>query len=266
MTKVGIIGYGTMGKRYHKVLSNNSKFEIKKILRKKKTRGKLFTTSQKDFFNNKIDLFIIATKVKSHYHYIKKVCLKKKNIIIEKPFVKNIVEAKKLQKYKNINSIKKLLVHHNDIYNLDKLRFSNILKKIGKIREIEFFYGKDQKGNFNQIVLDWLPHPISVLMKFFGRPLKIYLRKFDKNSLVILFKYSYFKARINISKNYPIKKKIINFYGSKKNYSYDGYSSKFNSLRNLIDYYSKTKRANDLDLSVGVTNMIDKIQKKFKKT
>ena len=36
MTKVGIIGYGTMGKRYHKVLSNNSKFEIKKILRKKK--------------------------------------------------------------------------------------------------------------------------------------------------------------------------------------------------------------------------------------
>ena len=78
MIKVGIIGYGIMGKRYHKNLSSEKKFKIIKILRKKKNNNKLFTNSQKDFFKHKIDLYIVATNVETHYQYIKKACLKKK--------------------------------------------------------------------------------------------------------------------------------------------------------------------------------------------
>jgi predicted dehydrogenase len=262
MIKVGIIGYGIMGKRYHKNLSSEKKFKIIKILRKKKNNNKLFTNSQKDFFKHKIDLYIVATNVETHYQYIKKACLKKKNIIVEKPFVKNAVQARKLKKFKNI---KNFFIHHNDVYNLKKINFPKILKSLGKIKEIKFFYGKNQKVNFSKMALDWLPHPLSVLINFFGKPSRLNLQTFNQNNLLVFLNYQNFIAKIHISKNFTIKKKIIHFYGTKKKYTYDGYNQKFNSLKNLINCYSKTKKLNDLSLGIKVTEVIDKIKKKIEK-
>ena len=45
----------------------------------------------------------------------------KKNIIVEKPLVKNFNELKKLSKL-NRNFKQKIMIHHNDILNFEKFK------------------------------------------------------------------------------------------------------------------------------------------------
>ena len=260
MIGVGVIGYGLMGKRYVENINKIKEFRIIKILRKK-NKDKISTTNQKIFFEDpKIDLYIVASNSNTHFYFAKKIISKKKNIIIEKPFVSNNLQANKIKQIQKLKKVKKLIVHYNDLYNLHSLNLNKKLKKIGKIKKIKLVYGKLQSGKITELIKDWLPHPLSVLINYFGIPINFKIIKKNSKQILILFNYENFQAIIKYS-NKSKKKKLIKFIGSKNSFVYNGYSKNFNSIKNLLKQYLLKRKINDLNLSISVTNMITKISK-----
>ena len=102
----------------------------------------------------------------------------KKNIIVEKPLVKNFNELKKLSKL-NRNFKQKIMIHHNDTLNFEKFK---IFKKSYKdSKKIEMVYGKkDIKNSNKKPYFDWLPHPLALIVKYFGFPKKFKILNYSK--------------------------------------------------------------------------------------
>ena len=87
-----------------------------------------------------------------------------KDIIVEKPIVKNLNELIKLKK-KNKSFNGNILIHHNDVLNLEKSKY--LLRK--KFQSIKIKYGKKVINKVNENPhLDWLPHPLAVIHNFLG--------------------------------------------------------------------------------------------------
>lgn len=263
MIGVGIIGYGLMGKRYFENISKNNKFRVVNILRRKKIKNKIFITQHKLFFRDpNIQLYIVASGIKTHFYFTKKIILNNKNIIVEKPFVNNNLEANKIQKIQKRRKIKKFIVHYNDLYNLNSLNLRQKIKKIGKIKKIELIYGNLQSGKINQLIKDWLPHPLSVLINFFGIPLDTKVINKSSKQISVIVEYKNFKAIIKYSNKFK-KKKLIKFIGSKSSYNYNGYSKKLNSINCVLNQYLSKRKINDVNLSILITSMITKISKEL---
>tara|TARA_B110000503_G_C7121878_1_gene402869 strand:- start:341 stop:1291 length:951 start_codon:yes stop_codon:yes gene_type:complete len=115
--KIGLIGYGSIGKRHYKNLREifssitvyDPKFKEKKKL--------------KEIYKNCEDIFI-CSPLSSHENYLEQAMKLKKNIFIEKPFILN---TKKFEK--SVNN------YHNKrkvIYVGFNLRFRNIIEFIKK--------------------------------------------------------------------------------------------------------------------------------------
>jgi scyllo-inositol 2-dehydrogenase (NADP+) len=262
MIGVGIIGFGLMGKRYVENINKNKKFRVIKILRKKKNKDKIFTTQHKFFFEDQnIELYIVASSLNTHFNFIKKILLKKKNIVVEKPFVSNNLQANKIKKIYKLKKIQKFIVHYNDLYNLNSLNLRKKLKKVGKIKKIDLVYGKLQSGKIEELIKDWLSHPLSVLIYFFGMPLATKIINKEHKQISVLVQYKNFNAVIKYSNQFKKRKKIIKFIGTKSNYSYDGYNKKLNSINSVLNQYLLQKKIDDVNLSILVTKIITKISK-----
>jgi len=266
MIGVGIIGYGLMGKRYFENINKINNFKIVRILRRKKNKDIVFTNNNKLFFEDpKIDLYIVASNLNTHFYFTKNIILKNKNIIVEKPFVSNNLQADKIIEIQKIKKIKKFVVHYNDLYNLNALNLKKKLKTIGCIKKIELLYGKKQHGKIDVLIKDWLSHPLSVLINYFGLPFNFKIIKKKSNEISILFNYKNFRAIIKYSNKFKKKQKCIKFIGSKSTYVYDGYDNNLNSIKNLLKQYLIRRKINDLDLGASVTNMMTKILKALSK-
>lgn len=86
--KVGLIGYGLMGKRYFDHLTKDRSFKIIKILKKNsKNKNSLFTKNKVEFFKHKFDLIIISSPANTHALFINLSLKKKCHIIVEKPLI-----------------------------------------------------------------------------------------------------------------------------------------------------------------------------------
>jgi len=250
-TRVGIIGYGKMGNIYNREISKTKKFIVKEILTKKKIKTNPGIIKS---FLRKIDLIIIASPINSHFKYLKLAIKAKKNIIIEKPIVKNLNELNKLiilsKNYK-----KKIFIHHNEILNLEKIKFLKKKQNNNQIKKIIMKFGKYEKNLFNISHIDWLPHPISSIYNFFEdlEDFKIlkYEKKIEKNffweKLKLLFTYKKIKIFVYFSNKYKKPFKKITFFYQNSKFVYDGYLKKNQkTVKLLLNKYNKVKNNNDI--------------------
>ncbi len=238
-----IIGYGNWAKK------------IIVFLKKKKFFSKIYIKTRNNYFqlgkNRKltkkesikmqqnVGSIHICTPLNSHFYYLRKF-IKCKKIIIEKPFLKNTNELKKIQD--SFSSKNLLLVNYTYLFNpiLNKLN-DDIKSKTNK--KIIIYFSK--KNSFFEkkydCINDWLDHPLSIILYLFNSfsNFKIVEKKFfKKNGFYekIVINYFYKNTVIQIKINtlnenrkgiFVIKnlnKKIYNlnnnsiFFGKKKNF------------------------------------------------
>ena len=165
------------------------------------------------------------------------------------------------------------MIHHNDVLNLEKMNFINNLNNLKKIKKIEMFYGKKEFLNsYKKPFFDWLPHPLSVIINFFGEPknFKIvkYIKKKNKNLILerlkIMFNFNNFNIFLNFSNNLKVSSKKIIIYENKKNKVYDGYKkNNQKSVKLLLDKFYKINKINDINTNLKVYELLFKIDKKL---
>tara|TARA_B110001450_G_C17650288_1_gene492980 strand:- start:188 stop:1090 length:903 start_codon:yes stop_codon:yes gene_type:complete len=274
MIKIGLIGYGRYGKKYHQCIKERKDAKIIKILKKKKIKNKIFTSNENTFFKSKdIDLYIIASPSETHFHYLKKTINKKKNIICEKPIVTNSSDLKEI-----ISSLKKfkkiLLVNHSDLYNKNYKLVKKNFNKIGKIKKIELIFGKEDiyklKANNNKLNLphfEWLPHPLAIinnLLKLKKNKFKVIekreiVKKFIFQNLLITL-LNKIKITIKFYNNYNKPKRNIVINGDKGKIIYKGYDK--NNFQLIIGKNTISKNRNKIS---PMQNIIDSMCKKIQK-
>ena len=228
---IGLIGRGKMSKAFQKEIKKSKKFNLIKII-SKRNMNKKSQNIKKFFESNKFNLIIITSPVTSHYEYLRYAIKKKKNIIVEKPLVENFNELKKIYKL-NRNFKQKIMIHHNDVLNFEKFKiFKDNFKKLKKI---EMGYGKNDVTNtYNKPFFDWLPHPIALMVKYFGLPKKFNILKFSRNKekdriledLKIEFLFKNLKIFIIFSNFLKKRTKKIFIFKNIKKEIYDGYKKK----------------------------------------
>ena len=232
-----IIGFGKWSKKIIDFLKEKnlfSKIYIKKrkyyfeLGSKQKIYSKEFKKIQK-----KIDSIHICTPVKSHFFYMKKFS-KIKKIIVEKPFLENLSQLKKIRD--KLNKKNNLLVNYTDLFNpiLAKLQ-KNI--KIKSHNKIIFNYSK-QNQLYNKkydSVKDWLDHSLSIIFYLF--------KKFSRFEIIknesIKKKGFYEKLHIHYYyRNYTIQIRLNLSKKNQRNILLSGKSNKtiYDLKRNLVLY------------------------------
>lgn len=266
---VGLIGHGKMGKIYAKEIKKTKGYKIINILDHKNITRNPDTIG--NFFNSaKINLYIISSPINNHFKYLKQAFKSKKNIIIEKPLVENTYQFNKLIEL-NKDYKKKIMIHHNDVLNFEKINFMEDLKDHRKIKKIEMVYGKKELTNsYKMPFFDWLPHPLSVIVNFFGEPNHFKILKYSKKirkklileKLKLIFEFDNFPIFLNFSNNLQIPTKKIIIYKNSKKKIYDGYSKKNQrTIKLLLEKFYKTNKINDINKNKKVYELLFKIKK-----
>ena len=270
---VGIVGYGKMGKIFAKEIKKKSQFRLVDVLTK--TKIKNGSQSIKNFFNSKnINLFIISSPIETHMKYLKLAYKAKKNIIIEKPIVKNLNQLKKIYNI-NKNYSKKIAIHHNDVLNFEKHQIMNKFYKFKNINKIKMIYGKYETVNsYKKPFIDWLPHPLAIIINFFGIPKKFDIIKYSKKikkkvtfeKLELAFYFNYLKIFVEFSNYLKVPTKKIIFYNKKQNEIYNGYCRKNQKTVKLLleKFYNKNK-INDISSNLKVYELLFKIENRLSK-
>ena len=268
---IGLIGRGKMGKAFQREIENSNKFNLVKIFSKRDIRKKK-QNIRKFFRSNIFDLIIITSPVDSHYEYLNYAMKNKKNIIVEKPLVKNFNELKKLSKL-NRNFKQKIMIHHNDILNFEKFK---IFKKSYKdSKKIEMVYGKkDIKNSTKKLYFDWLPHPLALIVKYFGFPKKFEILNYSKikkksgffEELKIEFSFKNLKIYLMFSNFLKNKTKKIFIFKNVKKEIYDGYKKKNQrSIKLLLEKFYKKNKINEISLFFKSYDLLFKIEKNIEK-
>lgn len=134
--KIGIVGFGSQGKRIYKILTKK-KFVKILILRKSKTNKIGFTNNLKDFKD--CELVFICSPNKTHFFYLKKF-LNNKYIFCEKPPVTTIKQIDYLLK----NDYGKTFYNYNMRYS----KFCEFIKKnSNKYKVGNYLYGSIYFGH-----------------------------------------------------------------------------------------------------------------------
>jgi predicted dehydrogenase len=268
---IGLIGRGKMSKAFQKEIKKSKKFNLIKII-SKRNMNKKSQNIKKFFESNKFNLIIITSPVASHYEYLRYAIKKKKNIIVEKPLVENFNELKKIYKL-NRNFKQKIMIHHNDVLNFEKFKiFKDNFKKLKKI---EMVYGKNDVTNtYNKPFFDWLPHPIALMVKYFGLPKKFNILKFSRNKekdriledLKIEFLFKNLKIFIIFSNFLKKRTKKIFIFKNIKKEIYDGYKKKNRrTIKILLEKFYKKDKINEISSVFKTYELLFKIDKKLLK-
>ena len=72
---LGLIGFGNIGSKFYTEIINKNIINRIYILKKKsipKKENKNIFKDKKKFFSKKIELFIVASPIKTHFYYLKK--------------------------------------------------------------------------------------------------------------------------------------------------------------------------------------------------
>ena len=268
---IGLIGRGKMGKAFQGEIEKSNKFNLVKIFSKRDIRKKK-QNIRKFFRSNIFDLIIITSPVDSHYQYLNYAMKNKKHIIVEKPLVENFNELKKLSKL-NRNFKQKIMIHHNDILNFEKYK---IFKKSYKnSKKIEMIYGKkDIKNSTKKPYFDWLPHPLALIVKYFGFPKKFKILNYSKikkesglfEELKIEFSFKRLQIYLMFSNFLKNKTKKIFIFKNVKKEIYDGYKKKNQrSIKLLLEKFYKKNKINEISLFFKSYDLLFKIEKDIEK-
>ena len=158
MIKIGIIGFGNIGKKRFKALLKISKFKTKviyvvdKIKPKKLPKEINFYKNWKDILSIKVDLILLATPTTQTKIIANHLC-DKFNILVEKPLSNFHSEIKKITS-KSIKNHKILKVGYNLRFDDGLIKTKELLKKkiIGKIYYIKITYANGAaRTNTNKV-------------------------------------------------------------------------------------------------------------------
>ncbi len=185
--RVGIVGYGVVGKRRMQFILNNKSFELVCVsdigIKKKKIKKIFFYKNFELFLNHKLDAVFItlpnylAVKVTAFF-------LKKNiHVFCEKPPARSLLELIKLKPILKNNKYLKLKYGFNHRYHGSVMKAEKIIKskKYGKIINLRAVYGKSKIVTFNKsdwrskrkfsgggILLDQGIHLLDLIRKFGG--------------------------------------------------------------------------------------------------
>ena len=256
-----IIGFGKWSKKIIDFLQKKKFFSKIYI----KTRDYYFELGTKQKIDNKefsklekkIDSIHICTPVKSHFFYIKKF-FKIKKIIVEKPFLQNLSQLKKIQN--KFNRKNYLLVNYTDLFNpiLKELK-KNL--KIKSYNKIIFNYSK-QNNLYNKkhdSTKDWRDHSFSVILYLFKKFSKFEIIKKEsiKNKgfyekLIINYYYNVYTIQIKLNLTKKNQRNILLagksdkiIYDLKKHLILHKKNKKFKSQNTSFDmlyFYLKKKK------------------------
>ena len=171
--KIGIIGFGNIGKKRFLSLKKIKKFKINivyivDIFKPKNLSSKIsYFKNWEDVSLIDVDLIIISTPTKQSKIIVNEFC-EKFNILVEKPLSSNLKEMKKY--ISRANKSKKLLkIGYNLRYDDGIIATKNFINKklIGKIYYIKISYANGAaKTNSNEVgsLLDMGTHSINLLI------------------------------------------------------------------------------------------------------
>ncbi len=260
MSKILIVGYGSIGRRHHKNLLNyNKDFYFYILTRQKIKNNKKNTRFVKNIaeVKEKIDYLFICTGANEHLKYIYLFILKVQKIFVEKPLSQNSKGLIKLYQFCKKNKIK-IFVGYNIIYLDSLLKLRQIIKteKILKVsiktnydlrlwrKNIRYQNSVSASKNRGGGVLLELSHDIHYLLWLLGKPKwvscyfsKLSNLKVDTEDNVIL-NIGFNKAISNIqmdfiNKYYQRNLEIL----TNRNYYQWNYSK-----NNLMKFDQKTKK------------------------
>lgn len=147
--KTAIVGFGKSGSIFHlPILECLNEYEIKSVVSsdEKKVKKRLpdvevYSSLDELLDKSPVDLVIITSPNHLHYEQAKKCILKKKHVVVEKPFVLDTHHGKELISLADEQNIK-LTVYHNRRWDSGFLTLKKIIheNKLGKINlhEIRF--------------------------------------------------------------------------------------------------------------------------------
>ena len=233
---VGIIGCGHWGPNYIRNFDNIDGCKVKlacdlskQHLDKIKARFPNIDTTRdykKVINSDKIDAVVISTPATTHYGLIKKALLKKKHILVEKPFVTDVKDGEELIRLsKKTNKV--LMVAHTFLYNPSIRSLKRYLqnKALGKV-----FYLHSKRTNLGPLrqdvsaTWDLATHDISIFSFLLGaEPIQViarggdYLQKGKEDvSFISLIYPKNVISNIHVSWLDPRKVREITIVGSKK--------------------------------------------------
>ncbi len=224
MVTLALIGAGNWGKNYIKTVKKLKEAKLKYICVKKKDsfrrlpKGVLGTTNYKDLLSKKdIDGVIITTPTSTHYKIARDFLKEGFNLLIEKPLTNNLHEAEELVKiWKRKKPL--VLIGHVYLYHPAYLMLKKNIRRVGKIKKIEFYGIQSSERVDTSVIWDWGPHPISLLYDLFNmqpEKLKVIKEHFNDDSVLDTLQLSMYvkdiKVKIHISwfGNKKIRKFII---------------------------------------------------------
>jgi len=224
-----IIGYGNWAKKIINFLKKKNFFS--KIYIKTRSKyyehGKNESISQKKFLDiqYKVNSAHICSPVNTHFNYLKRLVNFKK-IIVEKPFLKNLVQLKKIQNIYSNNSL--ILVNYTYLFSPIMSKLKKDVKKKSNEKIIINFSKKNTffKKKYD-CIYDWLDHPLSIILYLFNSfsKFKILKKEFvEKRGFYekIIINYYYKNLTVQIKINaYKINRKNITIINNSKKTIYD---------------------------------------------
>ena len=261
-----IIGHGYWSKKNLNYLKKKKIFDEIII----KTRKKYFFYSsgsdiKKDQINKifrNIQSVHICTPLKNHFKNLKEFNYFKKTAI-EKPFLRNTNELVIIQKnYKK----KYLIVNYIDTFNPLVSKIQKTLKK-EKFNQIILNYSKKNRyyKNKNDFAIDWLDHPLSLILLFFKDFPKFDIElnrlrkknaKFNKK-IIINYNFKNFNLKIKLNCSNFIERNLQVF---SNNYVKTFYFYKNSLFKNRKKIYQSKKNSFDVFYDFLVNKKKSKIQ------
>ena len=187
--KVGIAGYGKMGKMRAQTILNHSDLELKYIFDPNYNKidygDLIFCNNYEDLLNSDSDIIFLAGYVKDFADYTIKALNKGKHVFCEKPPARNCSELDKVKKhFIKSNLILKYGFNHRYHYSVISAKKIFDENKIGKILLVRGVYGKAGSIDFDKnwrnykkisgggILIDQGIHMLDLIMYLSGEEFK----------------------------------------------------------------------------------------------
>ena len=236
MIKIGVIGSGYWGKHHLRIFSQLP-CELIGVADINPEHAKLAEYFKIPFYKDyrkllkKADAVTVVTPPTTHYEIAKTALLRKKHVLLEKPFVLKLSQAQRLYKLAEKNKVH-LMAGHTFLYN-------------PAVRLIRRMLTENKLGRIYYLTMEWMnlgiirsdvnalwnfaPHPFSILNYLFEKlPVKVSFSglSFIQNGIEDFVSGSLFYengivAHLVLSWLHPVKIRQITLVGSKKLVRFD---------------------------------------------
>ena len=147
--------------------------------------------------------------------------------------------------------------------------------KFKNINKIKMIYGKNEKVNsYKKPFIDWLPHPLALIINFFGLPKKFHIIKYSKKikkglvteKLELVFDLNYLRIFVEFANNLNVPTKKVIIYNKRKKEIYNGYN-KINqkTVKLLLEKFYRKNKINDISSNLKVYELLFKIENHLSK-